>query len=89
MTVAILKALGIHETMIKDAIRTNAYKDFIYSNAHLFEGKTVLDVGCGSGILSLFCAKAGAKTVYAVDQSDIIYKAIEVVHDCKLNDIIK
>ncbi|MCJ1381647.1 hypothetical protein MMC17_004758 [Xylographa soralifera] len=81
--------IGIHETMIKDAIRTNAYKDFVYNNAHLFEGKTVLDVGCGSGILSLFCAKAGAKTVYAVDQSDIIYKAIEVVHDCKLSDIIK
>ncbi|MCJ1435285.1 hypothetical protein MMC27_004657 [Xylographa pallens] len=81
--------IGIHETMIKDAIRTNAYKDFIYYNAHLFEGKTVLDVGCGSGILSLFCAKAGAKTVYAVDQSDIIYKAIEVVHDSKLSDIIK
>ena len=75
--------------MIKDTIRTNAYKDFIYNNAHLFKGKTVLDVGCGSGILSLFCAKAGAKMVYAVDQSDIIYKAIEVVHDLKLSDIIK
>ncbi|MCJ1284612.1 hypothetical protein MMC26_003946 [Xylographa opegraphella] len=81
--------IDIHETMIKDAVRTNAYKDFIYNNAHLFEGKTVMDVGCGSGILSLFCAKAGAKTVYAVDQSDIIYKAMEVVHDCKLSDIIK
>ncbi|MCJ1390386.1 hypothetical protein MMC18_003245 [Xylographa bjoerkii] len=81
--------IGIHETMIKDAIRTNAYMHFIYNNAHLFKGKTVLDVGCGSGILSLFCAKAGAKMVYAVDQSDIIYKAIEVVNDCKLSDIIK
>ncbi|MCJ1403098.1 hypothetical protein MMC11_006321, partial [Xylographa trunciseda] len=80
--------IRIHETMIKDAIRTNAYKDFIYNNAHLFKGKIVLDVGCGSGILSLFCAKAGAKMVYAVDQSEIVYKAIAVAYDSKLSDII-
>jgi len=31
------------------------------------EGKTVLDIGCGSGILSLAAAKMGAREVFGVD----------------------
>jgi protein arginine N-methyltransferase 3 len=61
--------------MLKDKVRTDAYRDFIYDNKHLFAGKVVLDVGCGTGILSMFCAKAGAAQVIAVDNSDIIDKA--------------
>jgi len=40
-----------------------------------------LDVGCGTGILSLFAAQAGAKHVYAVDSSDIILQARQIVKD--------
>jgi ubiquinone/menaquinone biosynthesis C-methylase UbiE len=35
--------------MLKDAVRTDAYRDFIYNNKQLFAGKVVLDVGCGTG----------------------------------------
>lgn len=52
--------------MLKDTVRTLAYRKAIVDNKHLFEGKIVLDVGCGTGILSMFAAKAGAKHVYAV-----------------------
>ncbi|KAK1565977.1 methyltransferase domain-containing protein [Colletotrichum navitas] len=72
-------ANDIHETMLKDKVRTDSYRDFVYNNKSLFKDKIVLDIGCGTGILSMFCAKAGAKQVFAVDKSDIIDKARENV----------
>lgn len=65
----------IHEDMLKDEVRTLAYKDAIVRNWHLFEGKTVLDIGCGTGILSIFAARAGAKHVYAIDNASIAIHA--------------
>ncbi|SPO00487.1 related to protein arginine N-methyltransferase 3 [Cephalotrichum gorgonifer] len=78
----------IHETMLKDAVRTDAYRDFVYSNKDAFKGKVVLDIGCGTGILSMFCAKAGAKMVLAVDNSSILEKARQNVADNGLSDTI-
>lgn len=75
--------------MLKDTVRTDAYRDFIYENKQIFKDKIVLDVGCGTGILSMFCAKAGAKMVIAVDNSDIIDKARENVFQNGLSDTVK
>ena len=36
---------------------------------HIEEGDIAIDVGCGSGILSIIAAKLGATHVYAVDKS--------------------
>ncbi|KAI1816644.1 S-adenosyl-L-methionine-dependent methyltransferase [Poronia punctata] len=80
--------VDIHETMLKDTVRTEAYRDFIYNNKHLFAGKTVLDIGCGTGILSMFCARAGASRVFAVDASDIILKARSNIYHAGLSDVI-
>ncbi|TGZ81377.1 S-adenosyl-L-methionine-dependent methyltransferase [Ascodesmis nigricans] len=70
---------GIHEEMLKDDVRTLSYKNAIVNNSHLFKDKVVLDVGCGTGILSMFAVKAGAKHVIGVDMSTIIEKAREIV----------
>jgi protein arginine N-methyltransferase 1 len=79
---------GIHEEMLKDEVRTNSYKNAIYQNAHLFKDKVVLDVGCGTSILSMFAVKAGAKHVIGVDMSTIIEKAREIVEVNGMSDKI-
>uniref|UniRef100_A0A8C3RWW5 Protein arginine methyltransferase 8 n=2 Tax=Durocryptodira TaxID=1579337 RepID=A0A8C3RWW5_CHESE len=50
--------------MLKDEVRTLTYRNSMYHNKHVFKDKIVLDVGSGTGILSMFAAKAGAKKVY-------------------------
>ena len=55
--------LAVHKLMLSDKPRMEAYRSFIESNAHLFKDKVVMDVGAGTGILSLFAARAGAKHV--------------------------
>ncbi len=70
---------SIHEEMLKDEVRTEAYKSFIEKNSDFFKDKVVLDVGCGTGVLSMFAAQAGAKKVFGVDQSSIVYKAMDIV----------
>ncbi|KAI8388385.1 S-adenosyl-L-methionine-dependent methyltransferase [Radiomyces spectabilis] len=78
----------IHEQMLKDKARTEAYRDFMYDNKDVFKDKIVLDVGCGTGILSMFAAKAGAKQVFSVDNSAIIEKAKLNVKENGLDHII-
>ncbi|KAL3535647.1 hypothetical protein ACH5RR_004108 [Cinchona calisaya] len=73
---------GIHEEMLKDVVRTKTYQNVIYKNSFLFKDKVVLDVGAGTGILSLFCAKVGAKHVYAIECSSMADTAQQIV---KLN----
>ena len=63
---------GIHEEMLKDEVRTLTYRNSMWHNKHLFRGKVVLDVGCGTGILPMFAARAGAKMVIGVDMSSIV-----------------
>jgi len=79
---------GIHEEMLKDQVRMKAYRNAICNNKHLFQGKIVLDVGCGTGIMSLFAAKSGAKHVYGIDYSDIIYKAQQIVKDNQMENVV-
>ena len=54
------------QEMLKDEVRTLTYRDSMYHNRHLFRNKVVLDVGCGTGILCMFAAKAGARKVIGV-----------------------
>ena len=46
--------------MLKDTVRTRTYQQAMLLNPDMLKGKIVLDVGCGTGILSLFAAKVSA-----------------------------
>jgi type I protein arginine methyltransferase len=74
--------------MLKDAVRTRAYQRAIEENPQDFKDKIVLDIGCGTGILSIFAARAGAKHVYAVDNAEIALYAREIVKRNGLTDKI-
>ena len=64
---------------MEDHKRTGAYHAAILNNRRCFEGKVVLDVGTGSGILAIFAAQAGAKKVYAVEATDMAKLAKRMV----------
>lgn len=61
--------------MLADYVRTGTYQKAMLNNSNDFEGKVVLDVGTGTGILSFFALQAGAAKVYAVDASDSVIVA--------------
>jgi protein arginine N-methyltransferase 1 len=55
------------------------YRNSIIQNKHLFRDKVVLDVGCGTGVLCMFAAMAGAKQVIGIECSEIIEQARKIV----------
>ena len=57
----------IHRTMLDDVARTAAYRVALEENPSCVHGKKVLDIGCGTGILSMFAARGGASEVVGID----------------------
>lgn len=80
---------GIHEEMLKDEVRTVTYRNAIYHNKHLFKDKVVMDVGSGTGILSMFAAKAGARKVFAVEFSNMATQSKKIIADNNLDNIVE
>jgi len=79
--------IEVHRTMICDRVRTEAFRRAI--DAVVRPGQVVLDVGAGTGILSLFAALAGAKRVYAVEQTTVAVLAQELAAANGLEDIVQ
>lgn len=57
-----------HHHMLQDTVRVMAYQAAIARHSR---GCSVVEVGCGSGILSIFAARAGARRVVAIEESEI------------------
>jgi len=81
--------IGIHEQMLQDQHRTDSYRDAMVLALERKPGCKVLDIGCGTGILSLFAARGGASGVVGVDASNMLNYAQSIVKANKYNEVIK
>jgi protein arginine N-methyltransferase 1 len=59
-----------HGSLLADRERTEAFESAI--RATVKPGQVVVDLGCGTGILSYFACRAGARRVYSIERSEII-----------------
>ncbi len=73
--------------MIADDVRTGAYDAAL--QAVVRPGQVVLDIGCGTGIMSLLACRYGARKVYAVETGDGVAVAHEIVRANGLADRIE
>ena len=62
-------------------MRTGCYRDAIVKNTSSIKGKKVLDLGCGTGILSMFCVQAGASQVIGVDNAEVIVNTYDIIRE--------
>jgi SAM-dependent methyltransferase len=65
----------LHHLFLRAAPRTLAYREAIFLHA---KDSVVLDLGCGTGILSIFAAQAGARLIFALEESSAIDVAEEM-----------
>ena len=71
-----LEILDYHRLMLLDEVRTASFLKAILKTVK--PGDIVLDMGCGTGILSYFACIAGARHVYAVEQGPILSTAKKI-----------
>ncbi|XP_021002187.1 protein arginine N-methyltransferase 9 [Parasteatoda tepidariorum] len=67
-----------HFVMLNDSVRNNAYKHAIKRAVEKGYNQ-VLDIGAGTGILSMMAVDTGAEKVYACEGSEILFEVLQSV----------
>ena len=81
------KTVRDHEPMLRDEVRCQAFRQALIET--ITPESVVLDIGAGTGILSLFAAQAGAKSVYAVERTEVARFAAQLVADNGYSDRVQ
>ena len=71
--------------MVTDAPRNEFYRKCIHKYC---PGKVVIDVGCGTGLLSMMAARAGAAHVFAIEASPLASIAKRIIDENGLGDVV-
>ncbi len=79
--------LDYHLSMLHDTDRMDSFRRAI--DASVKPGDVVVDIGCGSGVLSFMACDAGASKVYAVEGGPVIEVARELALDNGFADRIE
>lgn len=74
--------------MLQDRGRMDSYRNAILNNPQCFRGKTVLDVGTGSGVLAIWAGMAGARKVYAIEATSMAQHARRLVQQNGMQDVV-
>jgi hypothetical protein len=77
-------ALPIHTVMLNDRDRTAAYLQAIRET--VCPGDVVVEIGAGTGVLSIAAALAGAKRVYAIEATGIAVTAERMIAANQVGD---
>ncbi len=75
-----------HHSLLTDAVRVLSYRAAILRSCR---DKVVLEIGCGSGILSIFAAQAGARRVIAVEEMEVAELAAEMFRANGCDDVVE
>lgn len=76
-----------HHSMLVDEVRTTSFLQALLQQVR--PGDVVVDIGAGTGVLSLFAVIAGASRVYAIEQGPMADIAREIAKRNNLADRIE
>lgn len=76
--------ISVHRAMLHDEQRLRTYKDALL--ATITPQSIVIDAGSGTGVLAVYAALAGAKHVYAIENSDLHAHIHNVARDSGVED---
>ena len=79
--------INVHKLMLRDSIRCESFRRAL--TELVLPDSAVLDIGAGTGLLSLFAAQAGARVVYAVERTKTAELAECIISENGLTDRIR
>lgn len=85
-TPGLFSSLNVQKNMLQDEVRNRAFKEAIFRSVK--KDDVVIDLGTGTGILAIWAAQAGAKKVYAIEETDVADVAEAVIKENGFEDVI-